>query len=177
MINYLTISEICKGTNISNSSCRRYLSEFDEFFSVKGGSRVKKYEEQAVNVIRRIKHLYDEGKDKDEIYNVLINEFPLVVNDDEQRNIDSVPGLATSEDIAMIKESLEEQKKFNADLLKRLDRQQEYIDQSMKKRDQELILTMQESLEAKKQIATAAEKEPEKQGFFSRLFNKSGNTD
>lgn len=178
MTNYLTISDLCRETDVSNSSCRRYLTEFSDFFSVKGGSRVKKYEEQAVNVIKRIKLLYDEGNDKDEIYSVLVNESPTVVNDEEkQTNKEESSRLATSEDIDEIKESLEEQKRFNAELLKRLDQQAEYINQSITKRDQELMNVMNEISENKKQLASSEEQETEsepeqKKGFFSRLFGK-----
>lgn len=174
-MNYLTISEICKETDVSNSSCRRYLSEFDGFFSVKGGGRVKKYEEQAVNVIMRIKHLYDEGKDKDEIYNVLVNEFPLVIDgEEEQSNNESVPSLATSDDIAEIKGSLNEQKEFNAELLKRLDQQQQYIDKRLEERDQLLMESINKSLETQKQIASTREEE-QKRSFWARLFNRNDN--
>lgn len=169
MANYLTVSEICKETDVSNSSCRRYLSEFGDFFSTKGGSRVKKYEEQAVNIVRRIKHLYDEGKDKDEIYNILINEFPLVVNDGEQHiKKDTVPELATGEDVEEIRKLFTKQEKFNAELLKRLDQQTKYINRRMEERDKVLMQSINESLETRKQLASAKEKK----GFFARLFGK-----
>lgn len=155
---------------MSNSSCRCYLSEFGEFFSAKGGSRVRKYEEHAVNVIRRIKHLYDEGKDKDEIYNILVNEFPLVIDgEEEQSNSESVPSLATSDDIAEIKDSLKEQKEFNAELIKRLAQQQQYIGKRLEERDQLLMESINKSLETQKQIAATREEE-KKKGFWARLF-------
>lgn len=172
----MTIAEICKEAKISNSTCRRYISEFDDFFRTRGGSRVKKYEEQAVNVIKRIKYLYDEGKDKEEIYNVLANEFSMIISDEEEKeNTEAIPGLATGEDMAEIKESLEEQKKFNAELINRLDQQSDYIKKSIEKRDQALMQTMNEMMESKKQIAVEEQQQEKKKGFFGKLFGRNDN--
>ncbi|MEK4886437.1 MerR family transcriptional regulator [Bacillus sp. FSL W8-0223] len=179
MSEYLTIAELAEQAGIPNSTCRRYLANFEAFFVVKGGSRLKKYEVEAVNVLKRIKQLYDEGKDTNEIRNILANEFPLVINHDDQREtsekVANTPTLATSEDVEEIKKALEEQKKFNEMLLKKLDEQNRYIKESLEKRDRQLMESLNQALEIRQARieAAAAEKEQPK-GFFARLFSKKG---
>lgn len=177
MSNYLTIAEIAELADIPNSSCRRYLSDFNAFFMVKGGSRVKKYEAAAVDILKRIKQLYDDGMGTVEIHSVLANEFPLVIDSDKQEKKEeaatNVPGIATSEDIAEIKKALEQQKQFNEMLVKKLDEQNEYIKQSLERRDRQLMESLRATLEERKMIAmqeAAAAEEKKKKGFWARLF-------
>jgi predicted transcriptional regulator len=180
--NYLSISEIADKTGISNSTCRRYLSTFERFFVVKGGNRLKKYESSAVVVLGRIRDLYNDGQDTDEIYNILVNEFPMVINGDEQQetNNHQVPSLATSDDIAEIKqqlvdqrESMQRQEEFNKALLQKLDEQQKYIEQSIERRDRQLMEVLKESQQARIEAAAATTQEEKKKGFFSRLFGSN----
>lgn len=53
---------------------------------------------------------------------------------------------------------MENQQKFNKELLDRLDRQQEYIDESLNKRDEQLMSTLREVQETKKLLAASKEK-------------------
>lgn len=174
---YLPVSELEKHTGISNSTIRRYLGDFEDFFIVKGGSRVKKYEATAVEILQRIKSLYDNGMDTNEIHNILVNEFPLVMNGNEHDNkaeTPTVPTLATSEevekigeDIADIKKALEEQKQFirallqaNQALLQKMDQDRGFFEQRFEelKYDRELVNSLRESLQQRKlEVATAKE--------------------
>jgi DNA-binding transcriptional MerR regulator len=174
---YLSIAEIAELADIPNSSCRRYLADFEVFFMVKGGSRVKKYEAAAVDILKRIKQLYDDGMGTTEIHSVLVNEFPLVVDSEKQERKEEaaahVPGLATSEDIAEIKQALEQQKQFNEMLVKKLDEQNAYIKKSIERRDQQLMESLRATLEERKAIAmqeAAATAEQKKKGFWAKLF-------
>jgi len=177
MEKWLTVADLAKETNIPDSTCRRYLSTFEAFFLVKGGSRSKKYERQAVDILKRIKHLYDEGLETNEIHNVLMNEFPIVVDDDKQgEDVATVtPTLATSEDIAEIKAALEEQKRFNQILLERLEQQQKYIKEHLERRDQVLLQSIRE-LQQQKQamLETSADTQQKKKrkGILKRLFSR-----
>lgn len=53
---------------------------------------------------------------------------------------------------------IESQEKFNRELLDRLDRQQEYIDQRLNQRDELLVTALREILDSKKQIASSEKK-------------------
>lgn len=156
MNKYLTIAELAELTDIPNSTCRRYLTAFEAFFAVKGGSRLKKYEAEAVNILKRVKYLYDEGLESHEIFDALKSEFPLVVNDEEQRETSeqapTVPSLATSEDISEIKEALEQQKQFNQALVEQMKQQQEFYEKKFEelKYDRELVSSLRESMQQRK---------------------------
>src|SRR3954454_25177340 len=155
MSKYLTIAELAEQADIPNSTCRRYLTSFESFFLVKGGSRLKKYEASAVDVLKRIKQLYEEGQDTNEIHNSLVSDFPLVVNDDEHEKKEqavTVPGLATSEDIAEIKKALDEQKQFNQTLLEQLEEQYLYYEKKFEelKHDREFVSSLKNSMEQRK---------------------------
>jgi len=60
---------------------------------------------------------------------------------------------------------------LNQELINRLDQQQNYLDQRLAKRDQELMDVLNQTLETKKQIASAQEGKAKK-GFFKKLFSK-----
>ncbi|MED3651874.1 DUF3967 domain-containing protein [Heyndrickxia sporothermodurans] len=61
---------------------------------------------------------------------------------------------------------IEVQEEFNRELLERLDKQQKYIEDSLKKRDETLLLSLKEVQETKKLIAASNQK----RGLFSKLF-------
>lgn len=56
----------------------------------------------------------------------------------------------------------ENQEKFNQELLKQLQQQQEYIGNKLEERDQKLMLALKETMETKKQLAIAPAEEPKK---------------
>ncbi|MDP4086807.1 MAG: hypothetical protein Q8934_19765 [Bacillota bacterium] len=169
MSSYLTITEIAEQTDIPRSTCSRYLAAFDAFFAVKGGSRLKKYESSAVNVLLRIKHLYDDGLETHEIFDTLKNEFPIVVNSEQPREASeqapAVPALATSDDLEEIKQALEEQQQFNQALLQKLNEQHMYYESKFEelKADRELISSLRESMLQRKIESAESENKTSKQ--------------
>jgi Fic family protein len=169
MNKYLTIAELERQTDIPNSTIRRYIAAFEAFFTVKGGSRLKKYDESAVNVLKRIKYLYDEGLESHEIFEVLKTEFPLVVNSEEQPESSEqspvVPALATGEDLEEIKMALEEQKQFNQALLQKMNEQHLYYEKKFEelKTDRELISSLRDSMLQRKLESSEIENKTAKQ--------------
>ena len=71
-------------------------------------------------------------------------------------------------------ERYEQQERFNKALLDKLDKQQQYIEERLNKRDETLVQSLREVQETKKLIAAAEEKREEesKKGFLQRLFSK-----
>jgi transposase len=156
MNKYLTISELAKQVDLSNSTCRRYLDSFEEFFLVKGGSRVKKYEVEAATVLKRIRDLYDDGMVTKEIHSILAQEFPIVINSDEQqrgRNDEETElAIVTNDDIDEIKQGLEEQKEFNHLLLEQMKQQHLYYEKKFEelKEQHDFLLSLNNSIEQRK---------------------------
>jgi DNA-binding transcriptional MerR regulator len=71
-------------------------------------------------------------------------------------------------------ERLDQQERFNRELLAKLEEQHRYITESIERRDQQLMTSIREVQETKRLMA-AAEEEKQKEepkGFFARLFGK-----
>lgn len=83
------------------------------------------------------------------------NGFSVTEHDTEENRY-----IARYDDLVNgFKEFRENQNNFNQELLQQLQKQQQYIDNSLKERDQKLMMALKETLEAKKQLAiTTSEK-------------------
>jgi DNA-binding transcriptional MerR regulator len=170
MKKWLSIIELAEETNIPDTTIRRYISKFPDFFTYKGGTRAKRYEDTAIKVLVRIKNLFDEGYETDLVESTLKNEFAVIIDDNrvtEKNTVKTV--LTTAEDLFDIKQALVEQKAFNELLIERLSNQEAYIKESLEKRDRLLMDSLRAIQEERKaQIEVAAEKE--RPGFFRRVF-------
>lgn len=178
MKEWMNINELAERTLIPDTTVRRYISKFSTYFVSKGGARSKRYEDSGVKVLIRIKQLYDDGFESDEVDRVLRKDFAVVVdgdNEQEQAEKAVVPTLATVEDIAKIMDALKQQQDFNKLLIEKLAEQDRYIKESMEKRDKQLLDSLRAIQDEKLAIAESAasdetKKEEKKPSFFSRLF-------
>jgi DNA-binding transcriptional MerR regulator len=169
MKDWLSIVELAEKTSIPDTTIRRYISKFPDFFIHKGGSRSKRYEDTAIKVLVRIKNLFDEGYETDLVESKLKNEFALIIDDNRRAEKNDTAVLATAADLLEIKEALAEQKEFNKLLIEKLSIQETYIKESLEKRDRllmESLRIIQEDKKAQAEVA-AAYKKP---GFFQRIF-------
>lgn len=178
MQEWLTINELSDKTGIADSTIRRYVAKFSDFFVVKGGARSKRYEETATKILIRIKELYEKGLETEQVYKNLEKDFPLVLNGDapeEQTTL--LPALATSDDISEIKEMLKAQQEFSNRLLDRLSKQEEYIKDSIDRRDRELMQALKDSMSERRLLLENKEAEDKKEdkNLWQRLksqFNR-----
>nr|WP_240515024.1 DUF3967 domain-containing protein [Bacillus cereus] len=74
---------------------------------------------------------------------------------------------ALKNEVSKLREYSEKQEEFNKLLIEQLQKQQDYIDNKLEKRDQKLLETIREVQEIK--LLTASK---ESKGFFARLFGK-----
>lgn len=168
---FLTITELAEETDIAETTVRRYLNTFEEFFISNERKRNKKYDPMAIKVLQRIRDLYENGSDKKEIQVVLGNEFFVTVDENNEEKPD------ISREIVV---ALEEQKELTKKLFEALQRQEIIIQQQG-----QMIQQLLENQEQQKQIATTTEEERannepkeivekvEKKGFFQRIFGKA----
>ncbi|MCL6573879.1 MAG: helix-turn-helix domain-containing protein [Bacillus sp. (in: Bacteria)] len=179
MKKWLTIIELSEKTNIAESTVRRYIQKFPDFFISKGGSRSKRYEDTAIKILVRIKNLFDSGYESDMVDSTLRSEFAMVVDggNKEDRESTSTPRQDTARDILEIKhalkeqaEALKQQQEFNKLLVEKL-KEKEERDKEYYKRFDETIRRVREEKQAILQIAVAQEQE-KKKGFLARLFGK-----
>src|SRR3954462_15928408 len=123
MKEYLSINQLAEQTLIPDTTVRRYIAKFPDFFHYKGGSRSRRYEDSGIKILKRIKDLYDQGYETDQADEVLRKEFTMIVDGDNVENSAEkphTPALATVEDVTEIKELLKQQQEFNKLLLEKL---------------------------------------------------------
>jgi len=176
---WFSINELAARTNIPDTTVRRYIGKFSDFFLAKGGTRSKKYEDSAVKILIRIKDLYDSGFETEAIESTLRTEFStVVVVGEDGETVEEKPSapmhtLATADDINEIKAALKRQEEFNKLLFEKLNQQDTYIKESLQKRDQMLMDSLRSVQEEKKVLLeAAASRESQKSSFFSKLFGK-----
>lgn len=134
MKEWLDVPQLAEQTNLPDSTVRRYLVKFKQFFSYKGGKRSRRYESSAIRVLLRIKALYAEGFETAEVTKTLLNEFPVVTDGEQsesQLESAGLPALATAEDIAELKEALAKHNELNRLLLQNQHEQNELIKKLM----------------------------------------------
>jgi DNA-binding transcriptional MerR regulator len=175
MKEWLSINQLAEQTLIPDTTVRRYIQKLPDFFHYKGGSRSRRYEETAIKVLSRIKDLYDQGYETDQVDEVLRREFSMIVDGDSVVSDEKshTPALATVEDVAEIKDLLKQQQEFNKLLLEKLASQEQYIKESLEKRDSQLMESLRTVQEEKKvMLETISTKEQTKPSFFKRLFGR-----
>jgi|SRR5699024_7771339 len=95
------------------------------------------------------------------------------VTDITLRDTDTYDGVERyNNDITDMKEIMRQQSEMINRLNDKVDKQQEYIEQLIKKKDEQLMLAINGSQASKKEFTTERKDEQKKKGFWQRLFNK-----
>ncbi|WGE04207.1 DUF3967 domain-containing protein (plasmid) [Bacillus subtilis] len=147
---------VSKVLGVQESTLRKYCALMQkhgyEFHKNSVGHRV--FYEKDIETLRKIVELKNSGS-------VTLSESVKSILDSD---IDDVSVVKVASDIAY-KNLLEEfssfkqeQQHFNAELLKQLQSQQDYIKNSIEERDKKLMLALKESQEVKRGIATTKAK-------------------
>lgn len=170
---WVSVAELAKLALVPESTTRRYLSRYDQFFRYDERARGKRYHPESVAVISLIQTMYGEGMEAEEIEQALAKQFPInVVTDHSLTTTDHPPApmVATRSDLEAVlselltvREELASLRQENRELHKELDNR-------MDERDRRLMEAMQQKIEARKEIAAAAEEvKPRKWYYFWRL--------
>lgn len=175
MKEWYSITELAEETKIPEPTVRRYITKFQPYFISKGGSRAKKYDSSAIDLLKRIQKLYAAGYETIGVSEVIKNEFPVIMSDKDLTEMDekpNLPTLATAEDVAEIKQALAEQKEFNKLLIQKLGEQERSFKEALENRDQLLLERLAEKEEDKEEQKDVAAKPPGKgeTSFWKRFF-------
>ncbi len=150
----LSVSELSEITEIPESTVRRYLNKFDSYFRCDARGKGKKYHPDSIEVLKRIAGLYGEGYQAHEIETILATQFPFTVTD-LQDTITQPPAKSIEQQFEEFKA---EQAEFNRKLLEEIQRQQQYIKDSLERRDQQLLESLKKGQENKKEAHAAEAK-------------------
>lgn len=153
---WLPVIEVEKQTGIPDATIRRYIRNHGHHLQIKKRGKSYLIASESLSVIKKIRELYDKGKQSEGVEETLSQmnmPMTITVTDDEKEVT-----VNTGQVLIQLQKDMNEQKKFNQLLLERLDQQQEYIDNKLEERNQELTKSLRTLLEVKKQIAASAQK-------------------
>lgn len=165
-------SDISELLNVKESTLRKYsiMLEKAGYEFQKNSRKQRQYSDNDIITLRKLITHKNNGMTLEESVEGVVlwhkggetdNAVAHVTDNAEQRN---------KSDITELKQLIEKQNEMIGEMSKRLDQQQEYLDKRLNERDQLLMQTLNESMETRKMIAAAEEKE--KQSIWSKLFKK-----
>lgn len=134
MKEWLSINELATKTGIPDTTIRRYIAKLSDFFVSKGGSRSRRYDSSAIEVLSQIKDLYDKGLETDQVANELGKTFPMVVKTEEPPKL---PAIAT--ELTEIRSAIVELKLSNDELLETLRTRDELIRELLETNKNQLL--------------------------------------
>jgi len=175
-IEWLTVLAVQKQTGIPEATIRRYIRNHGHHLNTRKKGKSYSIADESIDVMEQIRALYVEGKNFEQVEEALTKAgIPLTVTvteDNESVNVN------VGEALLSMDERINEQNEIIRSLVEQmqkqqesLQRQQDFITNTLEERDKRLIEVIRETQETKKQIA-AANHEESKKGWFARLFGK-----
>lgn len=152
-------SSVSKILGVQESTLRKYCALMQkkgyQFQKNTVGHRI--FYEADINVLKEIIELKNSSTLMlDESVQKVLN--PDIADTTDLSPMESIPDVAYTKLLEEFSSFKEEQQRFNAELLKQLQSQQDYIKNSIEERDRKLMLALKESQEARREIASANQK-------------------
>jgi DNA-binding transcriptional MerR regulator len=177
----IATSEIANILDIKTSTVRKYvlILEAKGYIFLKNEKGHRLYTDTDVTYMREYKQIIDKGITLDEAAKLIAQRFIKEDSErsttthsavDEKKNSNDMSPLGGK--IDEILELLAQQERFNRELLKRIEDQQKYIDESLNVRDQRLLHSMKETIEERQMISMVENKVEKPKGIFAKLFGK-----
>ncbi|MCF6797261.1 MULTISPECIES: MerR family transcriptional regulator [Priestia] len=173
MTKWLSVKELSEETSIPTSTIRRYIDKFQYFFIQKEDHRPKQYEAAAATVLLKIKQLYDEGCQAEEINEALQKEFSLTTSEDQ-----AAVSLEEAEDKENTAEAADQQPTPPEQPVQPSPQQEPDTKQILQEKDKQLIQSLRKSLREQQAISELVEASKEssvvgkKRSILKRLFKR-----
>lgn len=178
MTKWLSVKELSEETSIPTSTIRRYIDKFEDFFIQKEDHRPKQYEAAAATVLLKIKQLYDEGCQAEEINEALQKEFSLTTSEDQAAvSLDEEDTENTAE-AADQPEADDQQPTPPEQPVQPSPQQEPDTKQILQEKDKQLIQSLRKSLREQQAISELVEASKEssvvgkKRSILKRLFQR-----
>ena len=136
VVDWFSIAQLSKKLEIPETTTRRYVNHFEEYFRSEQIGRGKKYSPESIEVLRRIASLYSVDYETVDIKKILANEYALTMEDDNTEEPTIHP--PTYDLSGQFNEFQQQQEEFNKELLKQLQEQQQYIKEVIETRDADI---------------------------------------
>ncbi|WP_226701408.1 MerR family transcriptional regulator [Priestia aryabhattai] len=182
MTKWLSVKELSEETNIPTSTIRRYIDKFQYFFIQKEDHRPKQYEAAAATVLLKIKQLYDEGCQAEEINEALQQEFSLTTSEDQAAvSLEEAEDKEDTENTAEAADQPEvddQQPTPPEQPVQPSPQQEPDTKQILQKKDKQLIQSLRKSLREQQAISELVEASKEssvvgkKRSILKRLFKR-----
>jgi len=128
---WLSVVQLSKTLEIPETTTRRYLNNFEEYFRSEQIGRGKKYHPGSIEILQRVATLYSRDYETAEIKRILADEYAFIVEDDEHHDTTIQP---PAYDVSGKLDAFQQQQEeFNKQLIKQLQEQQNYIKELVKK--------------------------------------------
>ncbi|MEH7561113.1 MerR family transcriptional regulator [Priestia megaterium] len=176
MTKWLSVKELSEETSIPTSTIRRYIDKFQYFFIQKEDHRPKQYEAAAATVLLKIKQLYDEGCQAEEINEALQKEFSLTTS--ENQAAVSLEEAEDKEDTENTAEAADQQPTPPEQPVQPSPQQEPDTKQILQEKDKQLIQSLRKSLREQQAISELVEASKEssvvgkKRAILKRLFKR-----
>ncbi|WP_129703049.1 MerR family transcriptional regulator [Priestia megaterium] len=182
MTKWLSVKELSEDTSIPTSTIRRYIDKFQYFFIQKEDHRPKQYEAAAATVLMKIKQLYDEGYQAEEINEALQKEFSLTTSEDQAAvSIEEAEDKEDTENTAEAADQPEaddQQPTSPEQPVQPSPQQEPDTKQILQEKDKQLIQSLRKSLREQQAISELVEASKEssvvgkKRSILKRLFKR-----
>lgn len=134
MEDWLSVSQLSKIVEVPETSVRRYLTNFEEFFKFEQLGRGKKYHPSSIEILQRIVSLFRADRDTSEIKKILSNEYAFTITSEDE----PIVPLAPYDVAKKLDDFRNGQEEFNQKLLESIMQQQKYIEELVNSRDNAL---------------------------------------
>lgn len=172
----LTVKEVANIIEETPNVVRNWMKELKDFIPLKkNDSGYNVFDEEALERMKLIKQLH-----RDQNYSIKQITHYFVTDGASYKPIpkkgaEELLAEELNEMKGLMKDLLHQnrlQEEFNKKLVEKLDNQQRFIEESLKRRDEQLLSNIRDMQESARLIAASKEQEEEKKGFFARLFKK-----
>lgn len=157
MKEWLSHLELAKFAEIPESTSRRYINLFPNYFRTDVGIRGKKYHVEGARVLQRIQELYQDGYDTEKIEPELAKEFPRYI-DEPQQETELIPKkeavLASRDDIL---QALAQVGELYQEITEEMNRELESLREEVATAKTAALETQQENKKMREYIATSIE--------------------
>ncbi|MDN4863432.1 MerR family transcriptional regulator [Priestia sp. YIM B13551] len=179
MTKWLSVKELSEETSIPTSTIRRYIDKFQYFFIQKEDHRPKQYEAAAATVLLKIKQLYDEGCQAEEINEALQKEFSLTTSEDQAAvSLEEAEDKEDTENTENTAEAADQQPTPPEQPVQPSPQQEPDTKQILQEKDKQLIQSLRKSLREQQAISELVEASKEssvvgkKRSILKRLFKR-----
>lgn len=151
MVDWLSVAQLSKTLNIPETTTRRYLNNFEEYFRSEQIGRGRKFHPGSIEILQRIALLYGDDYETADIKRILADEYPFTVEDSNRDTATHPPAYDISGKLDVFQEQQEE---FNKQLLRLLQEQQNYI--------RELVATRETDIQEVKHLISPEDRRIER---------------